>query len=69
MFKEAEKDNKEVFMKYEEALIQIRSEALLSFCMTMLTDGIKYKNKEQEFKNYDIAELMHRHESVKHKAE
>ena len=28
------------------------------FCMTMLTDGIKYKNKEEEVKNYDIAELI-----------
>jgi len=24
----------------------------------MITDGIKYKNKEQEVKNYDIAELI-----------
>ncbi len=28
------------------------------FCMTMLTDGLKYKNKEEEIKNYDIAELL-----------
>lgn len=26
--------------------------------MTMMTDGIKYKNKEEEIKNYDIAELV-----------
>jgi hypothetical protein len=24
----------------------------------MMTDGIKYKNKEEEIKNYDIAELI-----------
>jgi Fe-S oxidoreductase len=28
------------------------------FCMTMMTDGLKYKNKENEVKNYDIAELI-----------
>ena len=28
------------------------------FCMTMMTDGLKYKNKEEEIKNYDIAELI-----------
>jgi hypothetical protein len=26
--------------------------------MTMLTDGLKYKNKEDAVKNYDIAELI-----------
>jgi hypothetical protein len=26
--------------------------------MVMMTDGIKYKNKEEEIKNYDIAELV-----------
>jgi hypothetical protein len=26
--------------------------------MTMLTDGLKFKNKEEEVKNYDIAELL-----------
>jgi len=26
--------------------------------MTMITDGLKYKNKEEEVKNYDIAELI-----------
>ena len=28
------------------------------FCMTMLTDGIKYKDKSEEIKNLDIAELI-----------
>jgi hypothetical protein len=26
--------------------------------MVMLTDGLKYKNKEEEIFNYDIAELI-----------
>jgi len=28
------------------------------FCMVMMTDGLKYKNKEEEIFNYDIAELI-----------
>ncbi len=28
------------------------------FCMTMLTDGLKYKNKEDDVKNLDVAELV-----------
>jgi heterodisulfide reductase subunit D len=24
----------------------------------MMTDGIKYKNKEEEMKNYDLAEMV-----------
>lgn len=28
------------------------------FCMTMITDGLKYKNKEEEVTNLDIAEII-----------
>src|ERR1035437_9899078 len=28
------------------------------FCMTMLTDGLKYKNRQKEIRNLDIAELI-----------
>jgi Fe-S oxidoreductase len=28
------------------------------YCMTMLSDGIKYKEQEAGVKNYDIAELV-----------
>jgi Fe-S oxidoreductase len=61
MFKEAENGSKEIFIeRTEEALI---TEAKLiatacPFCMTMITDGLKYKNKEEEIKNLDIAELV-----------
>jgi Fe-S oxidoreductase/nitrate reductase gamma subunit len=61
MFKEAEQGTKEVFIeRTEEALATGASVIATScpFCMTMITDGIKYKNKEQEVKNYDIAELI-----------
>jgi len=61
MFKEAEKGNKEVFIERTEEALNTGAEIIATacpFCMTMITDGIKYKNKEQEVKNYDIAELI-----------
>jgi heterodisulfide reductase subunit D len=28
------------------------------YCMVMMTDGLKYRNREESVKNYDIAELV-----------
>jgi heterodisulfide reductase subunit D len=61
MFKEAEKGNKEVFIERIEDVIASGADVVATacpFCMVMMTDGIKYKNKEDEIKNYDIAELV-----------
>jgi len=61
MFKEAEKGNKEVFLERTEEAMRTDAKIIATacpFCMTMLTDGIKYKNKEEEIKNFDIAELI-----------
>jgi Fe-S oxidoreductase len=61
MFKEAEKGEKEVFIERTEQALETGADIICTacpFCMTMLTDGIKYKNKEEEVKNYDIAELV-----------
>ena len=61
MFKEAEKGNKEIFIERIEDVLKTDSKVVASacpFCMTMLTDGLKYKNREDEIKNYDIAELI-----------
>jgi heterodisulfide reductase subunit D len=61
MFKEAEKGNKEVFIERIEDAIETGADIVATacpFCMTMLTDGIKYKNKEEQMKNYDLAELI-----------
>jgi heterodisulfide reductase subunit D len=61
MFKEAEKGDKEVFIERTEDAIKTGASIIATacpFCMTMMTDGIKYKNKEEEIKNYDIAELV-----------
>ncbi len=61
MFKEAEKGDKEIFIERTEDALDTNADIIATacpFCMTMLTDGIKYKNKEEEVKNYDIAELI-----------
>lgn len=61
MFKEAEKGTREVFIERTEQAMATGAEIICTacpFCMTMLTDGIKYKNQEENMKNYDIAELV-----------
>ena len=61
MFKEAEKGDKEVFIERTEEALTLNPELIVTacpFCMTMMTDGIKYKNKEDEIANKDIAELV-----------
>ncbi|MCX6235346.1 MAG: heterodisulfide reductase-related iron-sulfur binding cluster [Bacteroidetes bacterium] len=61
MFKEAEKGDKEVFIERIEDAIATGADIIATacpFCMTMMTDGIKYKNKEETIKNLDIAELV-----------
>jgi len=61
MFKEAEKGDKEVFMERTEEALKTGCDIIATacpFCMVMMTDGIKYSNKEESVKNYDIAELV-----------
>lgn len=61
MFKEAEPGFREVNVERTEEALQTGAQIVATscpFCMTMITDGIKYKNKEDDVKNYDIAELM-----------
>jgi heterodisulfide reductase subunit D len=61
MFKEAEKGEKEIFIERTEDALETGAKVISTacpFCMTMITDGLKYKNKEEEIKNLDIAELI-----------
>ena len=61
MFKEAEPGDKEIFIERTEDALQTNAKVIATacpFCMTMITDGIKYKNKEEEVKNLDIAEII-----------
>jgi heterodisulfide reductase subunit D len=61
MFKEAEPGEKEIFIERTEEALETGAKIIATacpFCMNMLTDGLKYKNMEEEVKNYDIAELI-----------
>jgi Fe-S oxidoreductase/nitrate reductase gamma subunit len=61
MFKEAEKGNEEIFIRRTEDALVTKAGIIATacpFCMTMVTDGLKYRNKEEEIKNLDIAELV-----------
>ena len=61
MFKEAEKGNKEVNIERIEDALETQPDVVAAacpFCMTMLTDGVKNKEKESSIKVYDIAELI-----------
>ncbi len=61
MFKEAEKGDKEVYVERTEDALETKPDIIATscpFCMTMLTDGLKSKNKEEEVQNFDLIELV-----------
>jgi len=61
MFKEAEKGNKEIFLERTEEALNTGAEIIATacpYCMVMFTDGLKYKNKEEEVLNIDISEIV-----------
>lgn len=62
MFKEAEKGDKEIFVERTEEALDTHPDIIATgcpFCNTMLTDGIKNKEKEK-IKVMDVAELVAR---------
>ena len=62
MFKEAEKGEKEVFIERTEEALQTGAEIIVTacpYCMTMITDGIKYKNQVDQVSDLDIAEMVY----------
>jgi len=61
MFKDAEKGDKEINVERTEQALAEKPEIIAAgcpFCNTMLTDGIKVKEKEGSIKVLDIAELI-----------
>jgi Fe-S oxidoreductase len=61
MFKEAEKGNKEINIERTEDALEVGPSIIATgcpFCNTMMTDGIKNFEKEQEIKVLDVAELI-----------
>ena len=67
MFKEAEKGNKEVNIERTEEALEIKPDIIATgcpFCNTMMTDGVKNAEKEDETQVYDIAELIANAEDI-----
>ena len=63
MFKEAEPGAKEINIERTEEALGTGAEIIAAacpFCMTMLTDGIKNKEKEKQVQVLDLAELIDR---------
>ncbi len=61
MFKEPEKGNKDINIERSEEALALNPDVIAvgcPFCMTMMTDGVKNFNKEQEVQVLDVAELI-----------
>ena len=61
MFKEDEPGNKRINVERTEQLIEVYPDVIAvacPFCNTMITDGVKGENKQDEIKVLDIAELV-----------
>jgi len=61
MFKEPESGNKDVNMERAEEALALQPDAIAvacPFCMTMLSDGVKLNDKEDQVKVKDIAEMI-----------
>lgn len=61
MFKEAEKGNKEINVERTEDVLESAANIVATgcpFCNTMMTDGVKNFNKEEDIQVLDVAELI-----------
>ena len=61
MFKDAEPGNKEVNIERTEQALEVQPEIIAAgcpFCNTMMSDGVKNKEKESDIQVMDIAELI-----------
>ena len=61
MFKEPEKGDKDVNIERTEQALDTKPQIIAAgcpFCNTMMTDGVKVKEKESEIAVMDIAELI-----------
>lgn len=61
MFKEPEKGNKDINIERTDEALETKAEIIATgcpFCMTMMTDGVKGKNREGQVQVKDLAELI-----------
>ncbi len=67
MFKDAEPGKKEVNIERTEEALDTGASIIASacpFCMTMMSDGVKNKEREQDVKVLDLAELIAKAEGL-----
>ena len=67
MFKEPEKGNKDINIKRTEQALETQPEIIAAgcpFCNTMMSDGVKNKEKEDQVRVQDIAELISKAEDL-----
>ncbi len=65
MFKEAENQREEIFVYRTREALETKPDVIVTacaFCNTMITDGIKHFNKENEIKVLDLAEILDKNE-------
>ena len=61
MFKDAEKGEMEIFVERTEEALETAPDLIATgcpFCNTMMTDGIKHYNKEEDIEVLDVAEMI-----------
>lgn len=61
MFKEPEKGDKDINVERTEQALETKPEVIAAacpFCNTMMSDGLKHKEKENKIQVLDIAELL-----------
>lgn len=61
MFKEPEKGTKDINIERTEEALEIKPDIIATgcpFCNTMMTDGVKNKEKEDELEVLDLAEMI-----------
>lgn len=61
MFKEPEPGNKEVNIERTEQAMEVKPDIIAAgcpFCNTMMTDGVKSKDQEQNIEVMDVAEMI-----------
>lgn len=69
MFKEDEPGNERINTKRTEQALETGANivaAACPFCMTMLTDGVKGKEKQDDVKVFDLAELIAHGQGLEH---
>ncbi|WP_019038811.1 (Fe-S)-binding protein [Psychroflexus tropicus] len=61
MFKDAEKGDKEVNIHRTEQAVEVKPEVIAAgcpFCNTMMTDGVKNKEKQDDIEVLDVVEMI-----------